>query len=122
MTALLTLRLPLSTDFGNAKSSTRGLPCTTPVTSARRAPKMRILLSSRRTSPLVFDRTQNNQALHVDMPAGGGPQFRDQPQDVGKQIAGDGDLGHLVGHPECDVAAMADGLRADLDAFFLQAR
>jgi hypothetical protein len=25
---LLTLRLPLSTDFGNANSSTRGLPCT----------------------------------------------------------------------------------------------
>jgi hypothetical protein len=29
---------------------------------------------------------------------------RDQPQDVGKQISRDGDLGHL----ECDVAAMAD--------------
>jgi len=28
--------------------------------SARRAPEMRILLSSRRTSPLVFDRTPNN--------------------------------------------------------------
>ena len=39
---------------------------------------MRILLSSRRTSPLVFDRTQNNLALHVDTAAGGGPQ-------VGKQ-------------------------------------
>jgi hypothetical protein len=25
-----------------------------------------ILLSSRRTSPLVFDRTQDNPALHVD--------------------------------------------------------
>jgi hypothetical protein len=33
---------------------------------------MRISLSSRRTSPLVFDRTQNNQALHVDAAAGGG--------------------------------------------------
>jgi hypothetical protein len=28
MTALLRLRLPLSTDFRNASSSTRGLPCT----------------------------------------------------------------------------------------------
>jgi hypothetical protein len=27
MTAVLTLRLPLSTYFGNANSSTRGLPC-----------------------------------------------------------------------------------------------
>jgi len=27
---------------------------------------MRVSLSSRRTSPLVFDRTQNNQAPHVD--------------------------------------------------------
>jgi hypothetical protein len=42
------------------------------VTSARRAPEMRVSLSSRRTSPLVFDRTQNNQALHVDATAGGG--------------------------------------------------
>jgi hypothetical protein len=28
MPTLLTLRLQLSTDFGNANSSTRGLPCT----------------------------------------------------------------------------------------------
>jgi hypothetical protein len=34
--------------------------------------KLPNLLSSRRTSPLVFDRTQNNQALHVDTAAGGG--------------------------------------------------
>jgi hypothetical protein len=33
---------------------------------------MRILLASKRTSPLVFDRTQNNQALHVERAAGGG--------------------------------------------------
>ena len=33
---------------------------------------MWILLSSRRTSPLVFDRMQNNQALHVDTAARGG--------------------------------------------------
>jgi hypothetical protein len=26
-------------------------------------------------SPLVFDRTQNNQALHVDATAGGGRSF-----------------------------------------------
>jgi len=42
------------------------------VTLARQAPKMWILLSSGRTSPLAFDRTQNNQALHVETAAGGG--------------------------------------------------
>jgi hypothetical protein len=31
---------------------------------------MWILLLSRRASPLVFDRTQNNQALHVETAAG----------------------------------------------------
>jgi hypothetical protein len=31
-----------------------------PVTSARRAPKIRVWLSSRRTPPLVFDRTHSN--------------------------------------------------------------
>ena len=36
-----------------------------PATLVRRAPKMCIFLSSRRTSPFVFDRTQNKQALHV---------------------------------------------------------
>jgi hypothetical protein len=46
------------------------------------------------------------------------PQFRDQPQDIGEQISRDGDLGHL----ECDVAAVANDLRADLDEFLLQAR
>jgi hypothetical protein len=33
---------------------------------------MDFVVISRRTSPLVFDRTQNNQALHVDTAAGGG--------------------------------------------------
>jgi hypothetical protein len=37
------------------------------------------------------------------------PQFRDQPQDVAEKIPRNGDLSHL----ECDVAAMADDLRAD---------
>src|ERR1700730_1270379 len=49
-----------------------GLSCTQASDIARRGPKMRILLSSRRTSPLVFDRTQNNQALRVDTAAGCG--------------------------------------------------
>jgi len=39
-------------------------------------------------------------------------------QCVGKQISRDGDLGHL----ECDVAAVAHDLRADLDELLLQAR
>jgi hypothetical protein len=38
-------------------------------------PEMRISLSSRLTSPLVFDRMQNSQALHVDATAGGGCSF-----------------------------------------------
>jgi hypothetical protein len=72
MPVLLKLRLPLSTDIGNAKPSTWGYRAPKPVTLARLAPKMRILLSSTPTSPLVFDRTQNNQAFHVDTAAGGG--------------------------------------------------
>jgi hypothetical protein len=59
---------------------------------------------------LVFDRTQNNQALHVDTAAGGGRSS------VGKQISRDGDLGHL----ERDVAAMADDLRANFDELLFQ--
>jgi len=46
------------------------------------------------------------------------PQFCYQPQDVGKQISQDGDLGHL----ECDVAAMADDFRADFDELPFQGR
>jgi hypothetical protein len=45
-------------------------------------------------------------------------KFGNQPQDVGKQISRDGDLGHL----ESDVAPMADDLRADLDELLLQTR
>jgi hypothetical protein len=41
-----------------------------PVTLVRRAPKMWILLSSRRISILFL--TQNNQAFHVDTAAGDG--------------------------------------------------
>jgi hypothetical protein len=63
--------LPLSTDIGNA-TSIWGSRAPKPESSARQAPKMQILMSSRRTSPLVFDWTQNNQALHVDTTAGGG--------------------------------------------------
>jgi hypothetical protein len=36
------------------------------------------------------------------------PQFCDRPHDVGEELFGNGDLGHL----ECDVAAMADGAKA----------
>ena len=46
------------------------------------------------------------------------PQFRDHPQNVCKEIFGNGDFGHL----KRDIAAMADDLRADLDQLFLQAR
>jgi hypothetical protein len=46
------------------------------------------------------------------------PQFRDEPQNVGEEVSGDRDVGHLEG----DVAAVADDLRADLDQLFLQAR
>src|SRR5208283_814541 len=39
------------------------------------------------------------------------PEFRDHSQDVGEEISGNGDLGHL----ECDIAAVAHDFRADLD-------
>ena len=76
------------------------------VTSARRAPEMRVSLSSRRTSPLVFDRTQNNRSASRRCDRQWRPQFRDQPQDVGEQSSRNGDLGHLEG----DIAAVADGV------------
>ena len=50
----------------------------------------------------------------ADAPVGGamrlpeGPQFRNQPQDAGKQISRDGGLGHLEG----GIAAVADDLRS----------
>ncbi len=39
------------------------------------------------------------------------PQFRDHPQNVCKEIFGNGDFGHLEG----DITAVANYLRADLD-------
>jgi hypothetical protein len=72
MTAVTRVKLPLLKDFGNANSSARGSRASKPVILVRRAPKMWILLSSRRTSPFVFGRTQNNQAFHVDTAAGDG--------------------------------------------------
>ena len=45
-------------------------------------------------------------------------QFRDEPQDVGEQIPGDRNLGHL----ERDIAPRAYDLRADLDELLLQPR
>jgi hypothetical protein len=84
MSALLTLSFPLSTDFGNAKPSTR----------CSRAPK----------PVMILDRTKNNRALHVERAAGRG-RFRDQPLNVvGQQISRDGDLAHLEG----DIPAVAD--------------
>jgi hypothetical protein len=85
------------------------------VTFTRRAPKMWILLSSRRTSPLVFDGMQNNQALHVVAAAGGGRSSAISRR-MSANRSRDGDPGHL----ECDVAAMADDLRADFDELLFQ--
>jgi hypothetical protein len=45
------------------------------------------------------------------------PEPVDAAQDVGEQVTGDGDLGHL----ERDVAPVADDLRADLDELLSQA-
>ena len=42
----------------------------------------------RRTSPLAFDRTQNNQALHVDATAGGGPSSDTSRRISAKRILG----------------------------------
>src|ERR1700730_2286109 len=86
-----------------------------PVTLARQAPKISILLASRRTSPLVFDRTHNNQALHVETAAGGGRSSAISRR-MWANRSRDGDPGHL----ECDVAAMADDLRADFDELLFQ--
>ena len=46
------------------------------------------------------------------------PQFCDEPQDVGEQSSGNGDLGHL----DCDIATVGHHLRADLDQLLLEAR
>jgi hypothetical protein len=62
MPVLLKLRLPLSTDFGNAMHSTRGSRAPKPVTSARRAPDNADFVGIKTYSPLGFDRTQNNEA------------------------------------------------------------
>jgi len=47
-----------------------------------------------------------------------GPQFRDEPQDVGEEISWNGDFGHLEG----DVATVTDDLSADLDQLIFEAR
>ena len=46
----------------------------------------------------------------------GWPQPVNQAQDLGEQCSGDGDFCEL----ECDVAAVAHDLRADLDEFVAQ--
>ena len=45
------------------------------------------------------------------------PSSVSQPQNLLEHLQGDSDLGHL----ECDVAAVVDDLRADLDQLLLQA-
>jgi 3-deoxy-D-manno-octulosonic acid (KDO) 8-phosphate synthase len=62
-----------------------------PVTSARRVPEMLISLSSRRTSPFVFDRTHNNRTPHAGAGSGGGRSSR-----------------RMSANLEGDVAAVAD--------------
>jgi hypothetical protein len=42
------------------------------------------------------------------------PQLGDQPQNVGEQVSGDRDFGHLEG----DIARLAENLRADLEQLF----
>src|SRR2546430_1045619 len=58
--------------FGGCQFLGAGLSCTQASDIGAPSAEMWILLSSRRTSPLVFDRTQNKQAHHVDTAAGGG--------------------------------------------------
>ena len=58
--------------FGGCQFLGAGLSGTQASDIGAPSAEMWILLSSRRTSPLVFDRTQNKQALHVDTAAGGG--------------------------------------------------
>ena len=46
------------------------------------------------------------------------PKFRNHPQNIGEEISGNGDLGHL----EANEARITDDLRADLDQLFTQRR
>src|ERR1700730_6629814 len=107
MTTLLTLRLLLSTDFGNADSSTRRLPCIQAGDIAAPRPEMLISLSSRRTSPWFLIERKTIERF-TSMGCRCRPQFRDQPQDIGEQSSRDGDLCHL----KRDIAAMADDLQS----------
>ncbi|MFZ0494107.1 MAG: hypothetical protein WBE80_07010 [Methylocella sp.] len=59
-------KLPLSTDFGNANSSARGSRAFKPATLVRRVLDF-VVIQTR--LHFVFDRTQNNQAFHVDTAA-----------------------------------------------------
>ena len=65
-----------------------------------------------------MDRVRTHDKSNASRPGCNGrwPQFRDQPQDVGEQVSGNCDLGHL----ERDIAPVANDLRADLDQLLLQ--
>jgi len=66
---MLRPRSPLSADIGNASSSARGFASDIGAPSAE---NVDFVVIQTHLSPLVFDRTQNKQALHVDTAAGGG--------------------------------------------------
>jgi hypothetical protein len=66
-----------------------------PVTSARRAPDNAdfIVIQTHLSFGFWSDAKQSSASRRYG--CRWWPQFRDQPQDVGKQISRDGDLGHL---------------------------
>ena len=98
MPVLLKLRLPHSTDFGNAKPSTLGSRAPKPVTLAPSAENVDFVVIQTHLWFLIGRKTIK-RFTSIRLPA-------------------DGDLSHL----ECDVAAMADGLRADFDELLFQGR
>jgi hypothetical protein len=84
MTTVLTLRLPLSTYFGNAISSTRGLPCSDFV-----------VIETHLSLGFWSNAKQSSTSGRCGWRCRS--QFRDQPQDIGQQSSRSGDLGYLEG-------------------------
>jgi hypothetical protein len=104
MTALARVKLQLFKDFGNANSSTRGLPCTHAgdigAPSAGNAGF--VVIQTHLSLGFRLNAKQLSASRRCDRRWR--PQLRDQPQDIGEQNSGDGDLGHLEG----DITAVAD--------------
>ena len=76
------------------------------------------LTSSRRTSPVVLAGTDDDRTRVAPALDQAAAAVRQSAANFLEHLLRDGDLGHL----ECDVAAVAHHLRADLNQLLLQAR